>query len=174
MCGTLCIWASCLSCMPGSSSCCASLGGQAWSGSVSAPIHTVVTRSSMTLNPSCTRLHAHLAQFTICRLCPWQWETATQTSVHLEQTQTSFRQQFGACEKRKGDLEWAGGGIVGIFGEMCSYKVRNVNLNFGGGIWGLGGRWGCYPCIGLLQRNKGNFSVNHWVSSVFCDHDSPL
>ena len=27
------------------------------------------------------------------------------------------------------------GKFAGLFGEMCSYKVRNVNLNFGGGIW---------------------------------------
>ena len=31
------------------------------------------------------------------------------------------------------------GEVGGIFGEMCSYKVRNVNLNFGGGFLGLGG-----------------------------------
>ena len=32
----------------------------------------------------------------------------------------------------------AGGRVGGSFGEMCSYKVRNVNLNFGGGFLGLG------------------------------------
>ena len=30
------------------------------------------------------------------------------------------------------------GKFAGLFGEMCSYKVRNVNLNFGGGDFGLG------------------------------------
>ena len=34
-------------------------------------------------------LHARLAQLTSCRLCPRHWDTATQTSVHLEGTQTT-------------------------------------------------------------------------------------
>ena len=85
-------------------------------------------------------IHACLGQLTSCRLCPRHWDTATQTSVYLEGTQITVSDNC-SVHAGKGKVIYSrlGEGVCRIFGEMCSYKVRNLNLNFGGRFLGLGG-----------------------------------
>ena len=153
VCAAPCTRASWLSCTPGSGSCCARLGG-ARPGSAPTPVHTAVTRSSMASSPSCAPATCPPSpghELQALSLAPGHCHP--DLSASRRKTNHSFRQLFSACGKRKGDLEWVGReGLVVFFGEMCSGQVGNVNLNSGGGVWGLGGCWHPYPCVGLLTK----------------------
>ena len=63
----------------------------------------------------------------------------TQTSVYLEGTQITVSDNC-SVHAGKGKVIYSrlGEGVCRIFGDMCSYKVRNLNLNFGGRFLGLG------------------------------------
>lgn len=51
-----------------------------------------------------------------------------------------------------------------MWGEMCSYKVRSVNLNFGGGIWAWEVEGVITPVLDCYKEIKGTSVSVIWCS----------